>query len=195
MTMKQSIVFFSAITFSLLLFFSSCTKEEVQTPTVSEAVTPMEIGKDKASSRSAVGIHMGPVTLARVIGHAECVMDYGFCLDLEPIYAPDTELAENQAMYIAYANEEGGLVLRLDGSQHSESFIQSVIDDPYFRLTYDVTIAEEIVVGAYESSGQTPPSDPVVLPAGEYDVVFDGEQFTTSVNTPIGVLVIIDDVH
>ena len=191
--MKKSILFFSVITFSLLLFFSSCTKENVETPTVSEVVTPMETRKDKASSRSAVGIHMGPLTLTTRIGSTDCVMSYGLCLDLEPIYAPETELAENQAMYTAYANEEGILVLKLDGSQHSESFIQSVIDDPYFRLADDLTIAEEIVVGAYESSGQTPPSNPVVLLAGEYEVAFDGQQFTTSINTPIGGVILVEE--
>jgi len=196
MTMKQSILFFSAITFFVLLLFSSCTKEKVEALSVSEVGTQIETGKDKASSRSVVGIHMGPLTLTTSYNNPDCIMSYGLCLDLEPIYAPETELEENQAMYTAYANEEGVLVLRLDGSQHSESFIQSVINDPYFRLADDLTIAEEIVVGAYESSGQTPPSNSVELLAGEYEVVFDGEQFMTAINTPYGgvVLIIEDDI-
>ena len=192
MAMKQSILFFSVITFSLMLFFCSCTKEEAETLSISEVGASVETGKNKASSRSAVGIHMGPLTLTRRFS-TDCVMSYGLCLDLEPIYAPEAELEENQAMYTAYANEEGVLVLNLDGSQHSESFIQSVINDPYFRLTDDLTIAEEIVVGAYESSGQTPPSNPVELSAGEYEVQFDGQQFITTVNMPYGGVVIIQE--
>ena len=191
--MKQSILFFGGIIFFVLLLFSSCTKEEVETLSVSEVGTPIETATNKASSRSAVGIHMGPLTLTTSFSSTDCVMSYGFCLDLPPIYAPETELAENQAMYTAYANEEGVLVLKLDGSQHSEAFIQSIIDDPYFRLANNLTIAEEIVVGAYESSGQTPPSNPVELVAGEYEVLFDGQQFTTAVNTPYGGIVLVEE--
>jgi hypothetical protein len=80
-----------------------------------------------------------------------------------------------------HANKQGKLVLRLDGSSLSGAFIQSNMGDPFFRLADDITIAEEIVVGAFESSGQAPPSEPMVLVAGEYGVVFIG------VLPPIGV--------
>lgn len=113
-------------------------------------------------------------------------MSYSVCHDIfDPTYIMDYgTLEENEVMGLAYADENGHLVLKLDVSTLSPGFIQSIHDDPFFKLAQDVLFSEAFITDVYEASGQAPPAEPLMMPAGDHPAVFTGEQFVTEIMSP-----------